>query len=410
MDAGIFKLSMISNARKKTSDSLSPEAFYQLVKALPPDEISTLPLDRIPTNIPADMGADLSPAIHAAVEHLLHTASSSRQIQNQETELSLRDEVVTILKEVRLLENNIKVKVFKGKIGNLMQMLSHSRDDRSQACNERIEKNFEHINYLLFDVNSEYGGFLKMIAILERLKAGNDAETRKLDISIDRLRRQSNRITRLLGEYYLLRFKISIRAIQGKTRQVEDQEPSLTSKKRELGILYERMDATLSLWKRLFRKSQSRQEYKYLQERAAALVDEIKALQTVIIESDLARWLDAINDASLNPYSKDRITKSTQEALIALHRLLIQYCMLQEDAALQIARTPSLENTSKFAIDSLLTSEQSTLLYFTRNKRGTHPWLVDEAQKKLRALKRLRKQTFAELRRTNRIYHRVAQE
>ncbi|MCP4407880.1 MAG: hypothetical protein GY807_08990 [Gammaproteobacteria bacterium] len=401
---------MISNARQKTSDSLSPEAFYQLVKALPPDKISTFPLDRIPTNIPADMGTDLSPASHAAVEHLLHTASSSRHIQNQETEHSLRDEVVTILKEVRLLEDNIKVKVFKGKIGNLMQMLSHSRDDTSQACNERIEKNFKHINYLLFDINSEYGCFLKMIANLERIKAGNDAETRKLDICIDRLRRQSNRITRLLGEYYLLRFKISIRAIQGKIRQIEDQEPSLTSKKRGLGILYGRMDTTLSLWKQLFRKSRSRQEYRYLQNRAAALVDEIKALQTVIIESDLARWLDAINDASLNPYSKNRITKSTQEALIALHRLLMQYCMLQEDAALQIARSPLLEDSAKFAIDSLLTSEQSTLHYFTRNRKNTHPWLVDEAQKKLRALKRLRKQTFAELRRTNSIYHRVAQE
>ncbi|MEN8128628.1 MAG: hypothetical protein ABFS45_00250 [Pseudomonadota bacterium] len=315
-----------------------------------------------------------------------------------------------MLKKASLLEDNIKVKVFKGKVGNLIQMLSHSRNDTSQVYTKRIEKNLGHINNLLFDVNSEYGSFLEMIKNLEQINASNDAETRTLDISIDRLRRQSNRITRLLGEYYLLRFKISIRAIQRKIRQIEDQDPSLTSKKRELGTLCKRMDATQSLWKRLFRKPRARQEYKTLQERIAALVSEIKVLQVVIVESDLTRWLDAIHDASLNPYSRNRVSKSTQEAHVALRRILTRYCTLQEDTALQIAHTPFLEDTPKFAIDSLLTSEQSTLHYFIRDKKGIHPWFVDEAQKKLKALKRLRKRTFAELRRTSKVYRRVAQE
>jgi hypothetical protein len=168
------------------------------------------------------------------------------------------------------------------------------------------------------------------------------------------------------------------------------------------------MDATQRSWKRLFRKSRTRQEYKKLQERIAALVDEIKALQVVIVESDLTGWLDAIHDASLNPYSRNRVSKSTQEAHVALRRILTRYCTLQEDTALQIAHTPFLEATAKFTIESLLISEQSTLNYFIRDKKGIHPWLVDEAQKKLAALKRLRKRAFAELRRRSRVYHRVA--
>jgi hypothetical protein len=390
---------MINNDRGSALDALSPDAFIQLVKVLPPEKISELKRQGLPTSLPSRAYDTLPPASRAAVEQLLRDNDSS-YLDRQHSE----DELTTALNQAKISEDITKIRLFKEKLRNLVQMLSRSGTDSILLHNDQIEINIEYINRLLIDVRGESSSVLKVIKRLEDMHEVRDKERSRLNKTIGRLRLQSKRTIRLLGEFYLLRFKRSEHAIQTKIAQLKTQDRETTDVTGEFNTLRKRLEASQAMWHRIIGGEYTQRDYQDLKTRMTAVVDEINVNRVILTEDDLIKWLDAIVDANLNPYSKPRASKSTQQARIALHQLLIEYCTQKEQSAIQIAQAPFLEDNPIKAIDFLLTSEQLVLDYFANRKKDATSWISDTAKKKLKELRRTRRSTLAELRRTSKLY------
>jgi hypothetical protein len=394
---------MVNNDRVSALDALSTDAFIQLLKVLPPEKISELKRQGIPTSLPPDVYDILPPTSRAAVEQLLQNSSSSQPHQQGKDQQHSEDELTTILNQARISEDITKIRLFKEKVRNLVQMLSRPSADATPLHNDQIEINIEHINRLLIDVHGEYSSNLEIVKRLEDIREAGDRERSRLDKTIGRLRLQSKRTIRLLGEFYLLRYKRSEHAIQSKIAQIKAQDKN-TSVRGEFNALRKRLKASQAMWHRVFDAEDTQRDYQDLKMRITAVADEIKANCVIIAENDLIRWLDAIADADLNPYSKPRASKSAQQAWIALRQLLLEYCAQREESALQIAQAPFLEDNPSKTIEYLLTSEQLVLDYFTNRKKDTTATIDDTAKKKLKDLRRSRRSIFAELRRTSKLY------
>jgi hypothetical protein len=395
--------SMVDNNRVSALDALSTDAFIQLLKVLPPKKISELRIQGLPTSLPTSVYDTLPPATRTAVEQLLQNSNSFHPHQQKKDQRHSKDELTTILNQARISEDITKIRLFKEKVRNLLQMQSRPNADSTLLHNDQIEINIEHINRLLIDVHGEYSSNLEIIEKLEGIRVTGDKERGKLDKSIGRLRLQSKRTIRLLGEFYLIRYKRSEHALQLKIAQIKAQDKN-KGVKGEFNTLRKRLNTSQAMWRRIFNAEDTQRDYQDLKVRITAVVDEINANRVMIAENDLIRWLDAIADADLNPYSKPRATKSAQQAWIALRQLLIEYCAQMEESALQIAQVPFLENDPLKTIDYLLTSEQLVLDYFVNRKKDTTAMIDDIAKKKLKDLKRNKRSIFAELRRNNKLY------
>ena len=137
------------------------------------------------------------------------------------------------------------------------------------------------------------------------------------------------------------------------------------------------------------------------QQRIYDLVNEIKASEIVISESDLILWLDAIVEASLNDASRNRVIKSLRQARISLFYLLNKFCASQEASAIQIAKNPFIQVDPEKAIKFVLMSETFILNYFTKKKNTATAWLSGAAESKMVELDQLQKDILSELRKAS---------
>ena len=198
-----------------------------------------------------------------------------------------------------------------------------------------------------------------------------------------------------------MRLKVLARAIHQKRKLIETREETVQIKQQELDVLHEDLQEKQGLWKRAMKRKQTADETKELQQRIHELVNEIKASEVVIAESDLMLWLDAIVEASLDDGAKQRITKSLRQARISLYYLLSKFCESQEASALQIAQNPFLQVNPEKAIKFVLMSEQFILDYFTKKKNTATAWLSGAAETKIAELDQLQKSILSELKRAS---------
>ncbi len=388
------------------SQCLSLEVFFRLVKTLPPEKISAIPVEKLPPNIPINFTEQIPLGSRQAVEGLLLGANSyylSRQLKDQET---YGEKVVAALDKARSASNTANIRIFKNKVVHLIDLLDNVQRNKTNYRPQILEQNLQSINGLLIDVRSEQVSVSKTIELLEATTPANDVDKPRFDESITRLRDYLRSIERLLGEYYLLRLSINTRAINARRRQVEDQEQSVSALQLELTALHKRLLASQSLWRRTVDRRQSKQEFDVLQTRITELAQEINAKEVVISENDLTNWLDTIVDANLNAYSSTKISESARQARIALYYLLNKFCTIQERAALQIAQNPFLQINPKEAINFVLKTEQFILDYFANKKKDTTAWLSGAAKAKIDELDGIQKDILTELRRANKIHRK----
>ena len=392
---------MTVQASINIQNPLSLQQFIKLLQKLPPARIAELPIEKLPNNIPADISEKIPMASRSAVDDLIMTANSfhlKRRMRDQE---SYGKHVVAALDKAKTATGSANLRVFKNKILLLVEILQSAQRGTKKIGNDTFVKHITSINNLLIDVRSETISLHECLNILEEAKPKNDEDKKRFAASILTLKKETQSVGKILAEYYILRLKVLARAIHQKRKLIETREETIQLKQQELDQLQSDLKETQSLWNRTMKRKKTVDETKDAQQRIYDLVNEIKASEVVIAESDLILWLDAIVEASLNEDSKQRVTKSLRQARISLFYLLNKFCASQEASAIQIAKNPFIQVDPEKAIKFVLMSEQFILNYFTKKKNTATAWLSGAAENKIAELDQLQKDILTELRKAS---------
>jgi len=392
---------MTAQATINIENPLSLQQFIKLLQKLPPGRIASLPIEKLPNNIPADISEKIPMGSRSAVDDLIMSANSfhlKRRMRDQE---SYGNEVVTALDKAKAASGSANLRVFKNKILLLVEMLQSAQRGTKKVGNDTFVKHITSINNLLIDVRSETISLLDNLNILENTKNIHDDDKARFASSIHNLKKETKSVGSILSEYYILRLKVLARAIHQKRKLIEIREETTQLKQQELDELQADLKETQTLWNRTMKRKKTIDDTKEVQQRIYDLVNEIKASEIVIAESDLILWLDAIVEASLNEESKQRVTKSLRQARISLFYLLNKFCASQEASAIQIAKNPFIQVDPEKAIKFVLMSETFILNYFTKKKNTATAWLSGAAENKIVELDQLQKDILTELRRAS---------
>ena len=392
---------MTAQATIEIQNPLSLQQFIKLLQKLPPGRIAELPIEKLPNNIPADISEKIPMASRSAVDDLIMTANSfhlKRRMRDQE---SYGANVVAALDKAKTATGSANLRVFKNKILLLVEMLQSAQRGTKKVGNDTFVKHITSINNLLIDVRSETISLHESMGTLQKTNPANDADKKRFSDALLTLKKETNSVGKILSEYYILRLKVLARAIHQKRKLIEIREETTQIKQQELDDLQADLREAQSLWKRTMKRKQTIDETKETQQRIYDLVNEIKASEIVISESDLILWLDAIVEASLNDDSRNRVIKSLRQARISLFYLLNKFCASQEASAIQIAKNPFIQVDPEKAIKFVLMSETFILNYFTKKKNTATAWLSGAAESKMVELDQLQKDILSELRKAS---------
>ncbi len=383
---------------KVNFSNLNLDDLVALLKTLPPDKIARLPIEKMPANIPSYISEKVPIASRPAVEDLLLAVNSHHLQRRLDDQKVYGDDVISALDMANMFGYPASIKEFKNKIVGLVKLL---KENKSRKFDPGLFiTNVARINSLLVEVRSEHAAISKHISVLGNTKPENENDRSRFTVAVTNLRKQSEYIYKLLGDYYVIRIQILVRAIVNMRQKIESQEESEQILKQHISMLRKDLDEKQSIWKRAFKLNKISEDHQAIQQRIGELVHEYKSNEVVISENDLTLWLDAIIEASLNLHSKDKVTKQLREARISLYYLLNKFCSRQEESALQIAQNPYLQVDAKKAINFVLMSEQFILDYFAKRKNDSTAWLSGAAQSKIDDLDSLQKEILGELRRS----------
>ncbi|MDX5333321.1 MAG: hypothetical protein LPK58_04655 [Gammaproteobacteria bacterium] len=391
----------------KDKPTIPFEVFKKLAYTLPPDEIAKLPPEKLPENIPIDFVEDAPIYSRAALEGLILSANSYHLQQRLAMQEKHGEDVIESLDRAKATKPGANVRVFRNKLKDLRALLEQYQSSRTQQQLDLLSKNIKHINGLLMDVRAEVTDILRSMELLDEAMQSAPEDVATFEPAIGRLRNNAEIVERLLAEYYLLRLSILNQEMQTKNHQVVELEDEARRLQKDIDLLREELERSQTLWKRALARGKSNTEGDALQQRISELVSEQKSKEVAINENDLTLWLDAIVDASLHPYTRDRVIKVLADARVALYNLLNKYCVNQEMSALQIARNPFLQIDAKQAIRFMLMSEQFILDYFAKKRNQNTAWISDIAEVKMEDLDALEKEILQELKRSSRFKKKI---
>jgi len=383
-------------------EPLTLKQFIGLIKKLSPAKIAKLPLDMVPTNIPADIAENAPASSRAAVEDLLmaiNTAHLKKRIADIE---NYGEDIVNAMEKSKNCCTSNTLRVFKNKILTLIELLQIAKKEGKSIPEKNLVNQLSSINNLLIDVRSESFSMVSTLDTLCDAKPKSAQDSKRFEASIKRIKTAITVTENTLAEYYILRLKLLAKIISEKKKNIEAHEQTSSASKKELLALREQLDKTKGLWNRTIKRKASLSEEVDIQNRIQELINDINQNETIISENDLILWLDTIVDASLNERSQARVAKSLRTARISLYYLLNRFCQGQEESAIQIAQNPFIQVDPEQAIRYMLMSEQFILDYFMKKKNEKTAWLSGAAENKIAELDNLQKDILAELKRATR--------
>ena len=382
--------------------SLTLQQFIGLIKKLSPAKISQLPLELIPTNIPADIAEQAPPGSRSAVEDLLMNINSLHLKKRIADVENYGEEIVTAMDRAKTSCTSNTLRVFKNKILTLIEILQVAKQEEKSIPEDNLVSQIIAINNLLIDVRGESHSMTQTLDVLCSVKPNSEQDAKRFDALTTRVKNAIKVTENTLGEYYILRLKLLSKVISEKRKDIENHEKITEDHRQELAILRDELEKTKGLWNRTIKRKATLQEEEIVQKRIQELINDINQKETVISENDLILWLDTIVDASLNQRSQARVSKSLRTARISLYYLLNRFCKGQEESAIQIAQNPFIQVDPEQAIRYMLLSEQFILDYFTKKKNEKTAWLSGAAESKIAELDNLQKEILAELKRATR--------
>jgi hypothetical protein len=372
-----------------------------MIATLPPDEISKIPPEKLPENIPVDLVDEAPIYSRSALETLILSANSYHLQQRMDLQQRYGDELLEAMDISKTMLNTATLRVFKNKLDDMQKLRKRWHETRNREQRDQLISSIKNMQGQVLDVRAENARLTRALRLLKETKPILQEDAEAIKTSTERLRKGSSYIEQRLAEFFLLRLEALNTEMQQRYKEILSFEEESAILDQEIEGLRAKLERSQSVWKRTFQRDKSNHEMEELQNLISTLVAERQNKEGTISENDLTLWLDTIVDASVHPFTRERVNNVMGIARRALFYLLSKYCAQQEASAMQIARNPFLQIDAKQAIKYMLMSEQFILDYFSKKKSKNAAWISDAAQVKMEDLEKLEKDILTELKRSS---------
>ncbi len=166
--------------------SLTLQQFIGLIKKLSPAKISQLPLDIIPTNIPADIAEQAPPGSRSAVEDLLMNINSLHLKKRIADVENYGEDIVTAMDKAKTSCTSNTLRVFKNKILTLIEILQVAKQEEKSIPENNLINQIIAINNLLIDVRGESHSMATTLDVLCSVKPNSEQDIKRFDALISR--------------------------------------------------------------------------------------------------------------------------------------------------------------------------------------------------------------------------------
>jgi len=377
------------------------DVFRKMIATLPPDEISKIPPEKLPENIPVDLVDEAPIYSRSALETLILSANSYHLQQRMDLQQRYGDELLEAMDISKTMLNTATLRVFKNKLDDMQKLRKRWHETRNRDQRDQLISSIKNMQGQVLDVRAENARLTRALRLLKETKPILQEDAEAIQTSTERLRKGSSYIEQRLAEFFLLRLEALNTEMQQRYKEILSFEEESAILDQEIEGLRAKLERSQSVWKRTFQRDKSNHEMEELQNLISTLVAERQNKEGTISENDLTLWLDTIVDASVHPFTRERVNNVMGIARRALFYLLSKYCAQQEASAMQIARNPFLQIDAKQAIKYMLMSEQFILDYFSKKKSKNAAWISDAAQVKMEDLEKLEKDILTELKRSS---------
>ncbi|MCG5494274.1 hypothetical protein [Ectothiorhodospira variabilis] len=375
--------------------------FRKMVAQLPAEELSRLPPEKLPENIPLDLVDEAPYYSRRAVEGLILSANAYHLERRLHIQEQYGPEVMSALDKSQVVGNTANVKIFWQKLEDLRRMYEQWRKDPGPQNLDRLGNQIRTLNALLLDVRAENADTTRSAQLLREQVCGPELEA-MFQQAIERLHEHSERIENLLARYFRIRITVAQHEMQVRLKQINTLDRQAENLREQIEDLRTQLEDSQTLWRRAVKRLHADQQAEHLQSRIMALAGELRSREVSISETQLTQWLDALVDAALHPLTRPSVSSHMGDGRMALYSLLSRYCQQQENSARQIARNPFLQVDPAQAIRFVLLSEQFILDYFRKKRNETTAWISDVAQVKSEDLDGLEREILSELKRSSR--------
>ncbi|MEW6764929.1 MAG: hypothetical protein AB1344_03950 [Pseudomonadota bacterium] len=377
------------------SQRLSVDEFVSMVRSVPAEEISKLPIERLPESIPSDLIRNSPQPLRGILEKLAFDLNVHELREHQAIEQAFGNTAVQALDKARGYEAEIAIARLRQKMTELAPTLEKWRGGK--ITHYSMAQAMQSLRELVADLHAERSRLARAEMVLHDCLSRADRFVDRLRQALEGIRQFSTRIDQALGDFHTIQLEVSSAEMNDKRRQIHDADQKKKSLLEDLAHLEEQLKRPGSLFTRLLPWS-ARKHEESLRHHISDLHQRIMSEEWVMAESQLTRWLDTMVDASL--YSS---TQNTQQNLRAsrlnLFFLLNAFCEQQEAAARQVARNPFIQVDPKKAIEYMLLSERFILDYFAKKRAEIIEWLGNAADSRLRALDGLEADLITEMKR-----------
>ncbi len=378
------------------------DVFRKMIETMSADELAQLPPEKLPEKIPVDLVDEAPIYSRSALESLILASNSYHLQQRMELQERYGEEVMEAMDRSKTMLNTATLRVFKNKLDDMQKVRKRWHETRDKDKRDLLIKSIKNMQGQVLDVRAENARLTQAIRTLSGTKPILATDAPILEENISQLKKGSEYIERRLAEFFLLRLEALNTEMQQRYKEILSFEEEAAILDHEIESLREKLERSQNVWKRTFKRDQANHEMEELQTLISTLVAERQSKEGAISENNLTIWLDTIVDASVHPFTRDKVQKVMGVARRALFYLLSKYCAQQEQSAMQIARNPFLQVDAKQAIKYMLMSEEFILDYFTKKKSKNAAWISDAAQVKMEDLDQLEKDILSELKRSSR--------
>ena len=167
---------------------LTLQQFIDLIRKLSPARIAELPLDIIPTNIPADVAEHAPAASRSGVEDLLININSAHLKKRIADVENYGEAIVAAMDKAKISCTSNTLRVFKNKILTLIELLQASKKEDKPIPEQNLVNQLSAINNLLIDVRSESHSMANTLDTLCGVKPSSEQDSLRFEALIKRVR------------------------------------------------------------------------------------------------------------------------------------------------------------------------------------------------------------------------------
>lgn len=380
----------------------SLEDFRRMVMTFTAEQLAAIPLDQLPDNIPEELLNEAPVTSRSVVEDFIFELNTREIHLQMEFAERFPPEIVDALNLTRHFLQLPYQEVFNARVSELLLLYKRWEKDSDIKERQWLVAKIREIDIVVPEFKMESKCIVRAYLILEDALEHAAEHKMRFESAIRELKRRFSQIENSLGRYFFLRLAV----IGNEMLRMETKNKKLQS---AALILQDKIDLDHFELEKLkssfgfFTAKAKGDMVEKLKENIRCNMEEKKALEVLISETDLTGWFDVVVDAtmsSIQPRNGETILRKVRNSL---YRLLNYYCLSQEQAALQIARNPFLQNDPKKMIRFMLQSEQFILNYFAEKRSQMTAWLGDAAESRIEKLGMIEKELFKELKRNSKL-------